>query len=232
MSLTIYKKPKDVTKQYGFTSATLRSWAIEGKIKYITTPNNYRLYDIDSIRSFIGDSNTTSGNKYIYARVSSAKQKEDLQRQIKELQEAYPGHNIIKDIGSGINFKRQGLCSLLERLHQGMVSEVVVMHRDRLARFAFDLLEFIFKQKGCRLVVHRQGKGAESTEQLAEDLMAITTVFVATHHGKRAAENRKRRKSSQEKEKEGEISSKKRAPSDSDPEDSSIPELGGESDSE
>lgn len=232
MSLTTYKKPKDVTKQYGLTSATLRSWAIEGKIKYITTPSNYRLYDIDSIRNLLGDSNTATGHKYIYARVSSAKQKEDLQRQIKELQEAYPEHKVVKDIGSGINFKRQGLCSLLERLHQGMVSEVVIMHRDRLARFAYDLLELIFKQKRCRLVVHRQGQGPESTAQLTEDLLAITTVFVATHHGKRAAENRKRRKSSQEKEKEGEISSKKRAPSDSDQEDSNIPELGGESNSE
>ena len=65
------------------------------------------------------------------------------------------------------------------------------MHRDRLARFAIDLLEFIFKQKGVKLVVHRKNhEGGESTQQLAEDLMAIITVFVASHHGKRAAEGK------------------------------------------
>ncbi len=52
-------------------------------------------------------------------------------------------------------------------------------------------------------MVHRQGDDpGESTQQLAEDLMAITTVFVASHHGKRAAEGRRRCKCAREEEKE------------------------------
>ncbi len=63
------------------------------------------------------------------------------------------------------------------------------MHRNSLARFALDQ-EFIFRQKGTKLVVHRQGEDtAESTKQRAKGLMAISTVvFVAIHHGKQAAE--------------------------------------------
>jgi predicted site-specific integrase-resolvase len=70
--------------------------------------------------------------------------------------------------------QRPSLRSILE------VKEVVVMHRDRLARFAIDLLEFIFRQKGTKILVHRQGEDtAESIKQLAEDFLAITTVSVA-----------------------------------------------------
>lgn len=56
------------------------------------------------------------------------------------LREAYPEYEVIKDIGSGINFKRIGLQHLLEAVFRGEVSEVVVAHRDRLSRFGYDLI--------------------------------------------------------------------------------------------
>ena len=193
-----YKKPKWISENYGISPSSLRSWANAGTIDHFTTPGGSRLYNIDSLTKKLGIRECTNINgsrkKYIYGRASSAKQREDLRRQVTELQEAYPEHGVITDIGSGINFKRPGLRTLLDKLDKGMVSEVVVMHRDRLARFACDLLEFFFQQKGCKFVVHRRGEGPEEFTQLAEDLMAITTVFVASHHGKRAAENRRKRK--------------------------------------
>lgn len=189
-----FKKAKYVINHYGISPSTLRSWATNGIVPYVRTPGGTRLYDMDGVHNVLGYTDSTNKHGYIYARVSSSKQRGDLQRQIDELKEAFPEHRLITDIASGINFKRKGLCSFLDKVNQGVVKEVVVMHRDRLARFACDLLEFIFGQKGCRLVVHRRGEGSESTEQLAEDLMAITTVFVARHHGKRAAKNRTKRK--------------------------------------
>ena len=71
--------------------------------------------------------------KIIYARVSSNHQKEDLQRQIQDLQTAYPTHKLIRDIGSGLNYKRKGFQRLLEFVHQGTVEEIVVTHKDRLS---------------------------------------------------------------------------------------------------
>ena len=71
---------------------------------------------------------------FVYARVSSPKQKEDLERQKQYLLSQFPNHHLISDIGSGINFKRPGLHSLLERSSRGLVKEVVVAHRDRLCR--------------------------------------------------------------------------------------------------
>lgn len=68
-----------------------------------------------------------------------------------------------------------------------MVSEVVVMHRDRLARLGYDLLEFIFSKAGVRLMVHGRDEGAEGERDLADDLLVV-----ASHNGRRAAANRKR----------------------------------------
>ncbi|KAJ3300409.1 hypothetical protein HK104_000923 [Borealophlyctis nickersoniae] len=61
----------------------------------------------------------------------------DLDRQIAYLVEKYPGHTVIKDIGSGVNYKCPGLCNLVKRCIKGLVEEVVVAHRDRLFRFGW-----------------------------------------------------------------------------------------------
>ena len=131
----------------------------------------------------------------VYARVSSQHQRAsgDLQRQLDDLRCKYPTHDIITDVGSGLNFRRPGLQRLLERVYSGMVTEVVVRHKDRLCRYGLDLLEFILQKAGTRLVV-QSGEPVSSTQELADDLLAITTVFVARHNGQRSAENRRRRK--------------------------------------
>jgi len=137
----------------------------------------------------------TGKRSYIYARVSSAKQRGDLERQIEDLQKAYPDHTVLRDIASGVNFKRKGLQTLLGHVLSGLVSEVVVMHRDRLARIGCDLLEFIFTKVGTKLVVHGNDADAGGDKHdLAGDLFAVTTLFVASYNGRRAAENRKRRR--------------------------------------
>ena len=96
------------------------------------------MYLVDGVLGLL-DQQVTGKRSYIYARVSSAKQKGDLDRQIQDLQEAYPGHIVIRDIASGVNFKRKGLQTILEHVLSGLVNEVVVMRRDRLARIGADL---------------------------------------------------------------------------------------------
>jgi len=149
------------------------------------------MYDEEGVNRLIGKV-PTSKRGYVYARVSSAKQKGDLARQIDDLKKAYPDHDVIHDVASGVNFKRKGLQALLELVFTGMVSEVVVAHRDRLARLGCDLLETIFTKLGTKLVVHGASEN-EDEHDLASDLLAVTTVLVASYNGRRSAENRKRR---------------------------------------
>ena len=91
--------------------------------------------------------------KICYARVSSEKQKEDLDRQCEYLRQKCPDHELIKDIGSGLNWKRKGFTSILERSYQRDIEEVVVTHKDRLCRFAFELVEWIFSKHDTKIVV-------------------------------------------------------------------------------
>ena len=151
------------------------------------------MYDIDGVKGLLGQL-PTGKRSYIYARVSSSKQRGDLDRQIADLQKAYPDHIVIKDIASGVNFKRKGLCSLLELVLSGVVSEVAIAHRDRLARFGCDLLEFVFAKVGTRLVVLCADEDTDDKHDLASDLLAVTTLFVASYNGRRSAENQRRRR--------------------------------------
>jgi len=120
----------------------------------------------------------------IYCRVSSWKQKEDLQRQIDTLQDQFPNHTVFHDICSGLKYKRHGLTRLLEQVQGGLVNEVVVAHKDRLARFGTELIEWILKRAGARLVVLDQAT-LSPAEEVTQDLMAIVHVFSCRLNGKR-----------------------------------------------
>jgi predicted site-specific integrase-resolvase len=88
----------------------------------------------------------------------------------------YPKAEIIKDIGSGRGYKRKGLKSLLGRAMQGDKLEIVVAHKDRLARFGFELIEWIIQQSGGRIVVLKQTNLSPEPE-LTTDLLSILHVF-------------------------------------------------------
>jgi len=196
------------SKQLGVSSRTLRRWHAQGLIKAERTYSGVRLYNINHVLSsptntFSASSSapftpTEQPSKYIYARVSSPKQRSDLERQKQHLQQLYPSHLILTDIASGINWKRPGLKTLLERSSHGLVTEVVVAHRDRLCRFAFDLIEYVLRLNGTKIVVVQSSddtsSSASAANELAQDILAINTVFICRMQGRRSAENRQRRR--------------------------------------
>jgi predicted site-specific integrase-resolvase len=69
------------------------------------------------------------------------------------MREQYPSAIIIDDIGSGINWKRKGLQSIIKQVIDEDVGSVVIHHRDRLCRFAYELIAFFFQQFGTKIVV-------------------------------------------------------------------------------
>ncbi len=194
-----------IQRQYAVSSSILRRWDAERIIRTVRTPGNFRLYSSTDVHRMFGrqEEEEEEGEarqqqektKFIYARVSSNHQKEDLQRQIQDLQAAYPGHELIQDIGSGLNYHRKGFQRLLERVHEGTVDEVVVTHKDRLCRYGVELLEWLFTKTGTKLVVHcRDYQEVDPSRELADDLLAVCNFFVARNNGRRASDNRKRRK--------------------------------------
>ena len=202
-----------IKSTFGVSSSTLRNWATSGRVATIRFGGNgkrlYKKMDIEGCfkgyapRTELGKEalagSKRSKARVCYARVSSAPQRPDLERQIASLQKDYPNHEIIQDVASGINWKRPGLLGILDRALRGDVQEVVVAHRDRLCRFAFELIEHVLNQAGCKVVVQEQGDGkdavvANAEGELKDDLLAILTVFVASNNGRRSAAHKRARR--------------------------------------
>jgi predicted site-specific integrase-resolvase len=176
-------KPKDLSRLFGVTPQTLAQWEADGKLQAARTTGGHRRYVYP--HALQPQRSSEERKKYIYARVSSFKQQQDLQRQIALLQSAYPDFDVIQDVGSGINFKRRGFLTLLDNVIGGNVSHVVVAHRDRLTRFGFDMLQHIFDRFEVSLEVLSDDDVKEPARELAKDLLSIVTVFAARYHGSR-----------------------------------------------
>lgn len=171
-----YVDTNNAKKNYGVSKRTLQRWDETGKIKTIRTKGNHRRYFVP---------NNEPDNKFIYARVSSAKQEGDLQRQVEFLQKKYPAYTVIKDIGSGINFKRKGFKTILDKLFENNIKEVVIASPDRFCRFGFDFFCNLFQRFGAKITVVNGSKSASAEQELAHDLLSIVTVFAARYHGAR-----------------------------------------------
>jgi len=173
----------------GVCSKTLRNWDAKKLIQTRRTPTGIRLYDVSTVLRPSSGGVRHSGHSIVYARVSSSKQKGDLERQIEFLSEKFPGYKIIRDIGSGINWRRPGLRTILRYCLEGSIREVVVAHRDRLSRLGFELIEFLIKEAGGKLVVLDKGIHGEEEfkgeTELGEDLLSIIHVFSSRHYGSR-----------------------------------------------
>lgn len=169
---------------YGVTANTIRRWADNGSVIFKRTPRGPRRYFI-SEKGIIETKQVSEVRKnYIYVRVSSNKQREDMDRQETFLRNLYPNHEIVKDIGSGLNYKRKGLFKLLRLSNKNEVGEIVVFSKDRLCRFGFELLEFQFAENNTKLLVHEQIDKTPETE-FSEDILAILQVFACRWNGKR-----------------------------------------------
>lgn len=163
----------------GLHPNTLRRFADNGTIKAIKTPGGQRLYDV---ASYTGTSKLPI--TICYCRVSSSKQRADLDSQIAYMRGLYPEAEIISDVASGLNYKRKGLKAILERAMSGDKFTVVVAHKDRLARFGFELIEWVIQSNGGEIMVLNQ-QVSDPQRELTEDLLAIIHIFSCRLYGQR-----------------------------------------------
>lgn len=102
------------------------------------------------------------------------------------MKEKFPFHEIIKDIGSGLNFNRTGLNKIIEMGISGEINELVIAHKDRLARFGYELIENIIKKysNGKILIISKEEEKTPYNE-ITKDILAIMNVYVAKINGLR-----------------------------------------------
>lgn len=188
---TVYYKTSEACKILGVKEGILRKWDSQGKIKTIRTPGGIRLFDITSVdptTNLFAIREKKEPIAIFYSRVSSSKQKDDLERQKQFLKDnyadKYPRFQEITDVGSGLNFKRSGLLRVLGLVKEGNVSAVVVASKDRLARFGFELIEWLCREYGTETVV-LDNQDSTPEEELGNDLMSIVQVYCCRWNGKR-----------------------------------------------
>ena len=172
----------------GLCAKTLRKYADSGEIRSVRTPGGMRLYDETDLLSLGAGDKEEETSTICYCRVSSRKQKDDLAGQVAYLHGLFPEAEIIKDIGSGLNYKRKGLRAILERVVRPDKLTIVVAHRDRLTRFGFELIEYLVSLNGGKILVGEQSASSPETE-LTADLLSIIHVFSCRVHGLRKYRN-------------------------------------------
>ena len=177
MELLKYYSIGKFAKAIGKTTKTLRNWDKNGKLKPVRVEDTgYRYYSQEQLNHFLGLKNIESKSKKVigYCRVSSHKQKDDLERQIDNVKtymyaKGYQ-FEIITDIGSGINYNKKGLNQLINMITDSEVEKVVVLYKDRLIRFGYELIENICNKYGTTIEIIDNTKKSEEQE-LVEDLI-------------------------------------------------------------
>lgn len=181
----------EAAKMLGTTPDTLRKWEATGELLPARkTKGGTRYYAVADLLG-IGDGDAPT---VCYARVSSHDQKEDLERQHSML-EAYCSakgwrSETIKDMGSGMNYRKKGLNKLLEMILRKQMKRLVITHKDRLLRFGAELVFTLCEIQGIEIVIIHKGDQPSFEEELAQDVLEIITVFSARLYGSRSKKHK------------------------------------------
>ena len=187
-------KSSEVLKKLGVTRTTLCEYVKKGVIKVTKKKNGQYDYDEQSVYEFLGMKFEKKNKVNVsYSRVSTQSQKEQLKEQTLRIYNSCILRGIkleeqIEDIKSGMDASRKGFQKLIERVIKGEIGLLVIENKDRLTRFNFDTLEYIFKYYGTQIVVLNDSLDNKTYEQgLTEDLISIIHYFTMksySHRGK------------------------------------------------
>ena len=175
---------KEYRNLYHISSQQLYQLVKRNKVNVKQISDKKYLYEAD-------DNLLKRNNKIvIYARVSTSKQKEDLERQIKFLKEycvsnGYIVSNVYSDIGSGMNETRKQFNNLLEQVKDNQIKKIVISNKDRLTRFGFGYIETFCSMFNTEIEVVNLDSEKTFQEELSEDLIAIIHYFSMRFYGKR-----------------------------------------------
>jgi excisionase family DNA binding protein len=144
-------------------------------------------YNVDKYLKDKGIFKKAANKKYLcYCRVSSQKQKGDLERQIEYMKKEYPYHEIITDIASGLNYERAGLKKILKYATDGLVEELVIAYKDRLARFGFEIINWLITEKSNgKIKILNNNEEMTPTEEITKDIIAIMNIYTVKVNGLR-----------------------------------------------
>ena len=183
-------KSKEVLELLQITRPTLTKYVKEGIIKTTTLPNGRYDYDLKSVYKLFNKG--VERKTYIYARVSTPKQKKDLENQISLLKQfcfsnGYCVSKVYSDVASGISFeKRKEFFKMLDNIISGKVERVVITYKDRLSRVGFELFYHLFKKYNCEIIVMSEvGSQKLDSEEIFEEIVSLLHCYSMKMYSKR-----------------------------------------------
>ena len=179
------------SKEIGVSISTLRTWDKTGYLKPAKVlDNGYRYYSDEQINKYLNvDSDIDDRKIVLYARVSAKKQMDDLDKQIENLKTyAYTkgySFELITDIGSGLNYKKEGLKKLIRMICNKEIKKLVILYKDRLVRFGFELIEEVCRINDVEIEII-DNTTASKEQELTDDLIQIITFFANRLYGSKS----------------------------------------------
>lgn len=172
-------KAGKVLKILGISRITLMTYIKLNKLKVIKLHNGRYNYDDNSVWKLAGKKKRKN---FIYARVSTNKQKNDLQTQIKYIQKYCIKQNICIDkiyseIASGIHFERPQFSDLLDEIFSGSVDNIIISHKDRLTRMSFMTLKAMFEKFNTNIIIVSSKCHKSNDSDIFEELISMMHYF-------------------------------------------------------
>jgi len=182
-------RPKEVCERLGISYTTLRDYVKRGYIKPVLTPGGKWRFREEDVERLIGGV-VKQRRVILYARASSNSQRDDLEGQVKVLEDWARQNNIVDyevvtDIGSGLDEDRREFKKLLTLAVERKISKIVIAYPDRLTRFGFKTIEELLRPFGVEIVVLSH-EDKDPREELVEDLITITSHFAGKLYGMRS----------------------------------------------
>ena len=182
-------KANKVLKILNVTRPTLVKYVKDGTIRTTTLPNG--TYDYNDEDVYLKSGRTKERVSVIYSRVSTSKQKVDLENQEKTLMNWCNANGIkiaksYKDVASGMNFDRKQFMSMLDDILEYKVDAVYITYKDRLSRISFDMFQKLFGEFGCKIVVINDTEDAKSSEtEIFEEIISMLHCFAMKMYSNR-----------------------------------------------
>lgn len=181
-------------KKVGVNVATLRRMDTSGDLKpYHVSKGGTRYYSTEQLKYF-GDTQQKAKLVVGYCRVSTPSQKDDLENQVNNVKtymiaKGY-SFEMITDIGSGIDYKRQGLKKLIDKINNQEISKIVILYKDRLVGFGYELIEYLCFINNIEIEIIDHTETSKEKE-LTDDLIQIITVFANRLYGQRSKKTKR-----------------------------------------
>ena len=181
-------KAIEALKLLKVTRNTLCKYVKQGKIKVKTLPNGYFIYDDKDIYNLLGLEDKRWN--VIYARVSTSKQKQDLENQIENNisylnSKGISVDKIYSDIKSGMTLDRKGFMELLSDIQDKRIKAVYISYKDRLTRLSYELVQKLFSENGAEIIIINNCESKSLEQELFEDIMQTIHSFSMKMYSKR-----------------------------------------------